>query len=398
MSLVAEPAAIAAIADTIATAPSVAFDLEFDSADRLIPRLCLVQVAWLPLPMSLDAPVSEIVAAMPEIRLVDPIAGDVTPIIAALAEHPCVIAHAPRQDIALLRSRFGTTMSGLVDTQLMAAFTGIGDQIGLAGLANDLLGTHLGKQQQWSAWDRRPLSDAQLAYAASDVRYLHALYAVLAAKLGPRLAWVRAESAAIVDDALTAADVTPETAWQHIGAPSGDPAEHGALIALAAWRQRVATELDWPLGHVLADKAIVELARHRPRGAAGIRAIKTTSALAKQRADELADVIASAPPVSAARSQPARGSSQRAQRWAETLLAIAHVVSDRTKIAPRLLATRADAETFARIFDEGGIAATAALPAQLTWRRELLGAVWEEWLSGRLAIVADAGGTQLRSL
>lgn len=398
MSLIANANAIAAIAESIGTVPSVAFDLEFAAADRLIPRLCLVQIAWLPPSLPLDASVDDVTSATPQVHLVDPIAGDVAPIIAALAVHPCVIAHAPRQDLALLHARFGIAMPGLVDTQLMAAFVGLGDQVGLAALANDLLGTRLGKQQQWTAWERRPLTDAQLAYAASDVRHLHAIHAILAAKLGPRLEWARVETAAIVADAVAAATVTPETAWQQLGARATGSAEQDALVAVAAWRHRVANELDKPLGHVLADKSVVELARHRPVDAAAIRAMKGLTALAHQCAAELAAIIATAPSSGVAVAAPARGPSQRAQRWAEALLAIAHVVSDRTSIAARLLATRADAELFARVFDEGGIEATAKLPAQMTWRRELLGAVWESWLHGETAMVAHAGGIDLRPL
>ena len=131
----------------------------------------------------MDAAPAQIVAEVPEVRLVDPLAGDVAPIIRALAAHPCVIAHAPRQDLALLATRFGVEPPGLVDTQLMAAFAGHGDQIGYASLADELLGTSLAKDQQWTSWDKRPLTEAQLAYAEADVRYLPAIYALLAAEL-----------------------------------------------------------------------------------------------------------------------------------------------------------------------------------------------------------------------
>lgn len=395
MSLVVEPDAIAAIARAIASAPRVAFDLEFAAADRLIPRLCLVQVAWLePAPRS-DARVRDIVEAVPEIRVVDAIAGDPTPIIHALAAHPYVIAHAPRQDLALLRARFGIGMPGLVDTQLMAAFSGVGDQIGLAALANDLLATRLDKELQWTAWEHRPLTDAQLVYAASDVRHLFALHAVLAAKLGSRIAWVQEETAALVSEATAAAMMTPEAAWQQVSG-GFHPADHAAVVAIAAWRFRVATELDKPLGQVLDDKAVLELARQRPRDARAVCALKGVSSVARARADELVGVIASAPKQPVDRRLQSRGPSQRAQRWAEALRTIAHVIADQTNIAPRLLATRADAEAFARAFDEGGISATAELPAQTTWRREILGTAWEGWLEGRIAMVADGDGIQLR--
>ena len=132
MTPVADPAEVAAIAAAITAAPLATFDLEFLSADRLIPTLCLVQVSWLPAHGTLDAPAAEIVALPIELALLDPLAVDVGPVIRALTGHPCVVAHAPRQDLALLAARFDVTMPSVADTQIMAAFVGIGDQVGLA--------------------------------------------------------------------------------------------------------------------------------------------------------------------------------------------------------------------------------------------------------------------------
>jgi ribonuclease D len=412
--LVADAAEIEAIAEAIARAPLAAFDLEFVSADRLVPLLALVQVSWLGAGgqhQALDAGASATVSADPQLRLIDPIAGDATPVVRALAAHPLVIAHAPRQDLALLATRFGAaipglTFSTLIDTQLMAAFAGKGDQIGYATLANELLGTQLGKDQQWTAWERRPLSEAQLAYAEADVRYLPAIYAKLAAELGPRVAWVRDETAQIAADALAAARVTPETAWQHVGGVRAlDAAAQAAVRSLAAWRQRVAIELDRPLGQVLADKPLVELARKRPTTPAGVRDTKGLAPIAKSRADAIAHELAAMPTATTTPERPAtsRGASTRSQRWAEALLAIAHVVADDAGIAPRLMATRSDAEDFARAADEHGLDAAAlrALPALASWRRPLLGDAWLGWLGGKLALVGDAGtshGVRLTSL
>ncbi len=388
MALVSEPAEVAAIAEALGHAPLVAFDLEFLSQDRLIPTLCLLQVSWLD---TLDAPVGQIVAAKPEVRLIDPFAVEVASIIDVLAAHPLVVAHAPRQDLGLLAARYGTrAMPGLIDTQLMAAFCGVGDQVGLATLANELLGTSLAKDQQWTAWEKRPLTDAQLTYAAADVRYLPAIYALLAERLGARLPWAREESAEILVEALAANDVTPETAWQHVGGARGlDAAAQSALVALAAWRQRTAVELDRPLGQVVNDRALVELAKFRPDSAGGVRSLKGMSPVAKTRATEIVETIAKAPPVTAVAKSGWRAASPRAQRWSEMLLAIVSVLSEATGVAGRLLGTRGDAEEFARIVDEQGLDAAAKLPALATWRRDVVGKAWRGWLAGEVALVGD---------
>ena len=400
--LVTDPVEVATLAAQIVAAPLAAFDVEFVSQDRLVPTLCVVQVAWLGQHESLDAPDEKIVAYEPQVRLVDAIAVDVGPLVAALAAPPLVVAHAPRQDLGLFATRFGATLPGVVDTQLMAAFLGIGDQIGLAALAQELLGVTLAKEQQWTAWERRPLSDAQLAYAAADVRHLHAIYAMLAARLGPKLEWVREESRQIGADATAAAAVTPETAWQQVGGVRGlDPAGHAALVGLAAWRQRTASELDRPLGQVLNDKVLVELARYRPGNAGGVRAAKGVSPIAKTRADDIVRVLGEARAEAPAAGTAAREGkrewrppSMRAQRWADLMLAMVQMIAEQTGIAPRLLATRADAEEAARLIDEQGLAAAVALPAFKTWRRAVLGDVWEGFLAGRLALVGDPAASQ----
>jgi ribonuclease D len=381
--------AVAAIIASIGAAPLVAFDLEFLAQDRLVPTLCLVQIAWLE-HVPLDAPAGAIVAARPQVRLIDPLAVDVGPLVHALAAHTCVVAHAPRQDLALLATRFGVAMPAIVDTQIMAAFAGLGDQIGFAALANELLGLTLGKELQWTDWAARPLSEAQLAYADADVRHLPAIYGKLAARLGDRLAWARAESAGVAADALSAASVTPETAWRHVGGLRGlDPAALAVVIELAAWRQRVCIELDRPLGQVLNDKLILELARHRSSSLAAIRATKGMPGLARQRADEIAAAIAQARPGAVPAITAGRPSSQRAQRWSELLLAIVQLVAEQSGVAARLLATRADAEEFARTADERGLAAVEALPAMASWRRDVIGLAWTGWLTGALVLVGD---------
>jgi ribonuclease D len=383
--------AVAAIVASISAAPLVAFDLEFLAQDRLIPTLCLVQIAWLE-HVRLDAPAAAIVAAPPVVRLVDPLAVDVGPIVRALAAHPCVIAHAPRQDLAILASRFGVAMPAIVDTQVMAAFVGFGDQIGFAGLANELLGLHLGKELQWTDWAARPLSDAQLAYADADVRHLPAIYAKLADRLGARLAWARAESTEVAAEAVAAANVTPENAWRQVAGLRGlDAAALAAVIELAAWRQRVCIELDRPLGQVLHDKLIIDLARQRPSSHAAIRGMKGISGLARQRTGEIAAAISAARPGVVPTIAAGRPPSQRAQRWSEMLLVIVQLVAEKTGVAARLLGTRADAEELARTADERGLAAVETLPAMTSWRRDVIGRAWIGFLTGELVLAGDIG-------
>jgi len=178
-----------------------------------------------------------------------------------------------------------------------------------------------------------------------------------------------------------------------------DTAAIAAVIELAAWRHRVAVEMDRPLGQVLNEKAMTEIARTRPTTATAVRGIKGASPIAKQRAEDIVTALEGARPSDVPVLTFGRAASQRAQRWSEILLAIVQLVAERTGVAARLLATRSDAEEFARAVDEHGLAGAESLPALSTWRREVLGTVWADWLAGTLVLVGDLAspaGIQLR--
>jgi ribonuclease D len=143
---------------------------------------------------------------------------------------------------------------------------------------------------------------------------------------------------------------------------------------------------------VLNEKVLLDLARQRPTSAGAVRSIKGMSPLGKQRAEELLAALAAARPDAVPVLASLRPATLRAQRWSEVLVAIVQFVAERARVAPRLLATRADAEEFARAFDERGPDAARSLPALATWRREVIGQVWVDWLEGRLALLGDPDG------
>jgi ribonuclease D len=94
------------------------------------------------------------------------------------------IFHFARFDLAVLAAAFGATPQPVyctkIASKLVRTYT---DRHGLKDLARELLGVEISKQQQSSDWGAEKLSEAQLAYAASDVLYLHELKARLDAML-----------------------------------------------------------------------------------------------------------------------------------------------------------------------------------------------------------------------
>lgn len=90
------------------------------------------------------------------------------------------IFHFARFDIAVLFKTFGVMAAPLYCTKIASKLTRTyTDRHGLKDIVRELLGVELSKQQQSSDWGAPDLTEAQLAYAASDVLHLHALRARL---------------------------------------------------------------------------------------------------------------------------------------------------------------------------------------------------------------------------
>jgi ribonuclease D len=141
----------------------VAIDTETMGLDPHRDRLCVVQLS----PGDGSADVVQIA----------PGANDAPNLKKLLADPAKLkIFHFARFDVAVLFNAFGVMPAPLfctkIASRLARTYT---DKHGLKDVTRDLLGIDLSKQQQLSDWGSATLSDAQIAYAASDVLHLHAL-------------------------------------------------------------------------------------------------------------------------------------------------------------------------------------------------------------------------------
>jgi ribonuclease D len=92
--------------------------------------------------------------------------------------------HYGRFDVAVLYYTFGVTCSPVFCTKIASKLTRTyTDRHGLKDVCRELLSVELSKHQQSSDWAAEKLTDAQLAYAASDVLHLHALRDKMTANL-----------------------------------------------------------------------------------------------------------------------------------------------------------------------------------------------------------------------
>ena len=162
--------------DGLSLGPVVAVDTEAMGLNPHRDRLCLVQ-------MSAGDGVAHLVQIIPESLGGR---GYNAPNLARMMADPGVtkLMQFARFDVALLQHSLGITVAPTKCTKIAAKLTRtFTDRHGLRDLCRELLGVEISKQQQTSDWGAVDLSAEQLAYAASDVLHLHALYARLEALL-----------------------------------------------------------------------------------------------------------------------------------------------------------------------------------------------------------------------
>ena len=162
--------------DGLSLGPVVAVDTETMGLDPRRDRLCLVQ-------LSAGDGTAHLVQIVPPAlggRGAD------CPNLKALLADPATLKlfHFARFDLAMLHQALGVVAAPLRCTKVAAKLTRtFTDKHGLRDLCRELLGVEISKQQQTSDWGAPDLSAEQLAYAASDVLHLHALWARLEALL-----------------------------------------------------------------------------------------------------------------------------------------------------------------------------------------------------------------------
>ena len=385
----------AALADAARAAGRIGVDTEFMSEGRYRALLCLVGVV-------VPGPAGD---GSPLVELVDPLAGDLdpAPLAGVLADPEVeVIVHAGRQDVALLRRVWRTEVRGIFDTQVAAGFAGFGAQTGYGGLLADALGQRVAKSASFTRWDVRPLTPEQVAYAREDVAHLLPLADTLRRRLvaSERLAWALEECRRL-EGATDERD--PETAYQRLPrAASLSPAARAVARELAAWREQTAAAEDRPVGSVLADAPLVEVAKRHPTGLPGLERIRGIQPSTLRRRGDA--ILAAVELGLAADPLPAENGERLDSTPADVpVIALAEALVRARALdaglAYELVAGRAELAQIVsaarRASRASSGAAGAPEPAVRTlrgWRRDLVGAELLDLLAGRRSLAVDARG------
>lgn len=277
------------------------------------------------------------------------------------------VFHSARQDIEVLLYTAGIMPAPLFDTQIAAALLGYSEQTGYAALVEAEFGETLPKGAQRTDWTKRPLSKAQLGYAANDVRFLLPLYDRLRDRLERlgRLTWAQEDFQRVLDPDLYEGD--PADAYRRVGrgAHLKRPAQH-YLRNLCAWREQAARRRNLPRHWVVNDEAIAAIAAAGPRSVADLGRIDGVRRdLVQRDGDAIVKCIEAPDNVEAplwAKPEPLTA-NQKALKVAliDTLKARATELG----IAESVLMTRSDVERLVR--------GAALEDVILGWRRREIG-------------------------
>jgi ribonuclease D len=370
----------AEIADAARAAGRFGIDTEFVSESRYRALLGLVQV------------VVEVEGGDQHIELLDPITGfDAQPLAEIWADPEVeVVIHSGGQDVAILRRAWGAGPTNVFDTQIAAGFAGFSAQAGYGNLLQAALGISLAKSAGFTRWDRRPLTEEQLDYARKDVEDLLPLADELQRRLreSGRLEWAREECRRLED---VSDERDADSAYRRLPRVNGLRSRARAIAReLAGWREETAEIEDRPVGAVLPDVALVEIAKRQPdslQELERIRGIRPDTG--RRRGKQILEAVvrgrdAEPPPAEDVPRNDIDARDAPVISLAESLVRARALGAG---LAYELVASRADLQAVVSAARDGR--PEPDVRTLRGWRRDLAGGELLELLDGRRALSVD---------
>jgi ribonuclease D len=373
---------VAELAAQARAAGRLGIDTEFMGEGRYRALLCLIQVA-------VETPGGTRVEAL------DPLTEDYDPApLAAVLADPGVqvVMHAGRQDVALLRREWSTPIQTIFDTQVAAGFAGLRAQLGYEALLHEMVGVRLRKSASFTRWDTRPLSEEQVGYAREDVLHLLELTDALQGALRERgrLDWAIEECRALED---ASDEREPGSIFNRLPRVNSlEPSQRAVAYELVRWREEVARESDRPVPSVLADAALVEVAKRRPGSLERLAQIRgLNESTLRRRGRAILEVVERGRerdpiPVDGDRPSPTDPGDAPLIALGEALV---RARASEAGLAYELIAARADLQRIVTAVRTGdGEADVRTLQG---WRRAVVGAELIELLQGKRSLRVGPG-------
>jgi ribonuclease D len=365
----------------VAGAPFITVDTEFIRDSTYWPKLCLLQFAGPDTALVVDTLAPKI---------------DLGCFYDVLKNESIVkVVHAGRQDVEIFYHDAGVIPAPLFDSQVAAMACGFGDSVAYESLVKRLARVDLDKSQRFTDWARRPLSQAQLDYAAADVIHLRTVYRALLKELQrkKRESWLREEMEILTRPSTY--ELEPRDAWKRLKMRGNVRRNLGVLVEVAAWRENEARRLDVPRNRVLKDDAIQEIVAQRPTTPAEFKKLRLAPRnLQGARVDSLLQAVARGKtlPESELPELPiARPQTERNGALLDLLKVLLKIQCERHGVAQKLVATVPELEAIA-VGDDAHVAAMGG------WRYEVFGE-WALRLKRReIALGIDENGAAVIEL
>ena len=363
MTLITTSDALAELCEEIDQCGRFAIDLEFIPERTYRPVLCLIQVA-----------------TDKGVHLIDPLVQqDLMPLWQRFHdENIRTIIHAASQDLDLIYDQFQTLPGNIFDTQVASGFAGLGYQIGYGRLVAQLLNVSLSKTESFTDWLTRPLTEAQLSYAADDVRHLLPLYDAISERLNAlgRFEWADEECKRYC--APEHFEDEGRDAYLKVkGASVLDRRGLAVLKHVFAWRDQTAQRLNKPPRTILSDSLLVEVSRKPPHK------VEDLSRIRGMRPDQIKGfgqgIVRAAQEGRSTQDgdlpqwPSSRGPSKRDVLVGDMLFAILKVIAYEEDLATELLSTRDDLQQLIKLHRENKLSKEKSTPLIKGWRYELAG-------------------------
>lgn len=363
--------------EAIAAADLVGMDTEFVAEDCYRPDLCLLQVS-----------------TRSEVYIVDPrTIEDLSDVWNLFVDgQRDVVVHAGREEILFAYRATERSIPKLFDVQIALGLLGGEYPASYGKLLQRILGENVPKGETRTDWRKRPLSKAQLDYAALDVLHLPQLFDALCDELNKagRLEWLKDELSRRQSNLI---ESHVQEGWHRM---SGVQSLHGKHLAVVRelwmWRDKRAESKNMPARRVLRDDLIVELAKRGysdPKKIAHIRGLHHAGfqRFIPEIAESIARGLASEVPISPWTGQ---GKRPRPPALLQQFLTAAMSYLCRThKIAPTIVGTSEDVGRLASYWLSGSELSEQdeEFPHLLRgWRAELVGKPLYEIFAGKRAL------------
>lgn len=361
----------------ISQVPWIAIDTEFLREKTYYPIFCLLQIAtpdW--------------------VVCVDPIALPDLSELFKVINNPDIIKvlHSCRQDLEIFYKLTGQVTYPVFDTQIAAPLLGFQENPGYAMLVSNFLNINLSKAHTRTDWSARPLSEAQIQYAADDVIYLCKIYKILCQQLeeAGRTDWLTNDFEQLKNTELY--QVSPVNAWLKVKGRNKLTGKQLSIVqSLTEWREKTAQEENRPKNWLVRDDLLLELAKLQPIKIDQLAKIRNINERTVKRYGkvicQLIEESMSNPPIALNDKTKATKKTQQQEAVLDVLTAVVRVRADENSINPMILASRKELEKLLLNSDD-----SAVLQG---WRHSMVGKELQGLLKGEFSLSLDSGSVKI---